>query len=156
MSHITWRKEEVLLLSKTQCLKIKEKVAFKIASEASYNYILREQKFITNGQFWRVYENLNYETFLVIFKHCGSLQSLITLAFKESLLMMSFAMNFPPILELNSHYIFKVYRIFGAICQVKISRNFIVVKKNCVMNCSSFRCLLSFPIFFSTKKETSM
>ena len=83
------------------------------------------------------------------------LQSLITLAFKESLLMMSFAMNFPPILELNSHYIFKVYRIFSAICQVKISRNFIVVKKNCVMNCSSFRCRLP-NIFFYKKGDVNV
>ena len=45
----------------TQCLKIKEKVSFNIASEASYAYILSGQKFIKNGkncQFWRVFENL--------------------------------------------------------------------------------------------------
>ena len=34
-----------------------KKVAFKIASEASYVYILSGQKFI-NGQFWRIYEKL--------------------------------------------------------------------------------------------------
>ena len=37
-----------------QCLKITEKVSFNIASEASYVYILKEQKSITNaknGQF---------------------------------------------------------------------------------------------------------
>ena len=37
------------------------KVAFNIASEASYVYILSGQKFIKNaknGQFWRVFENL--------------------------------------------------------------------------------------------------
>ena len=46
---------------KAQCLKITEKVAFNIASEASYVYILSGQKFIKNaknGQFWRVFENL--------------------------------------------------------------------------------------------------
>ena len=50
-------------------LKITEKVAFNIASEASYVYILSGQKFIKNaknGQIWRVFENA---TFLVIFKH---------------------------------------------------------------------------------------
>ena len=44
----------------SQCLKISEKVAFNIKSEASYVYILR-QKFIKNaknGPFWRVFENL--------------------------------------------------------------------------------------------------
>ena len=36
-------------------------VSFNIASEASYVYILNEQKFIKNaknGPFWRVFENL--------------------------------------------------------------------------------------------------
>ena len=40
---------------RTQCLKITEKVAFKIASEASYVYILSGQKLIEiakNGQFF--------------------------------------------------------------------------------------------------------
>ena len=49
------------LKSLTQCLKITEKVAFYIASEASYVYILSGQKLIknaTNGQFWRFFENL--------------------------------------------------------------------------------------------------
>ena len=44
-----------------QCQKITEKVAFNIASEASYIFILSEQKFIKNaknGQFWRVFEML--------------------------------------------------------------------------------------------------
>ena len=44
----------------TQCLKITEKVAFYIASEASYVYILNGQKLIKNaknGPFWRVFEN---------------------------------------------------------------------------------------------------
>ena len=42
-------------------LKITEKVTFKIVSEASYVYILSEQKFIKNaknGQILRVFENL--------------------------------------------------------------------------------------------------
>ena len=34
----------------TQCLKIAQKVAFNIASEASYVYILSGQKFIKNGK----------------------------------------------------------------------------------------------------------
>ena len=33
-----------------QCLKILEKVSFKIASEASYVYIFSEQKFIKNAK----------------------------------------------------------------------------------------------------------
>ena len=48
-------------IKKAQCLKITEKVASNIASEASYVYILSGQKFIKNaknGQFWRVFENL--------------------------------------------------------------------------------------------------
>ena len=46
----------------SQCLKIDQKVAFNIASEASYVYILSGQKLIKNaknGQFWRVFENLS-------------------------------------------------------------------------------------------------
>ena len=42
----------------SQCLKITEKVAFNIASEASYVYILTGQKLIKNatkGQFWRFF-----------------------------------------------------------------------------------------------------
>ena len=35
----------------TECLKIIEKVAFNIASEASYVYIWSEQKLIENGHF---------------------------------------------------------------------------------------------------------
>ena len=34
----------------TECLKITEKVSFKIASEASYVYILSGQKFIENAK----------------------------------------------------------------------------------------------------------
>ena len=39
-----------------------QKVSLNIASEASYIHILSGQKFIEiakNGQFWRVFENLN-------------------------------------------------------------------------------------------------
>ena len=46
-------------LCTSQCLKIKEKVSFYIASEASYVFILSRQKFIKNAKI----ENLN-ETFL--------------------------------------------------------------------------------------------
>ena len=49
------------ITSKAQCLKITQKVAFNIASEASYIYILSGQKFIKkakNGQFWRGFEKL--------------------------------------------------------------------------------------------------
>ena len=45
----------------TRCLKIIQKVSFKIASDASYVYILSGQKFIKtaeNGRVWRVFENL--------------------------------------------------------------------------------------------------
>ena len=44
----------------TRCLKITEKVSFKIASEASYVYILSWQKLIKsakNGQFGELLEN---------------------------------------------------------------------------------------------------
>ena len=57
-----------LLLTYPQCLKIAQKVAFHIASEASYVYILSGEKFIKNtkiGQFWRVFENLKFAV-----KHC--------------------------------------------------------------------------------------
>ena len=57
----TETKKSNYLLYYAQCLKITEKVAFNIASEASYGYILSGQKFIKNaknGQFWRVFENL--------------------------------------------------------------------------------------------------
>ena len=40
--------------TKSQCLKITGKVAFNIASEASYVYI----KMPKNGPFWRVFENI--------------------------------------------------------------------------------------------------
>ena len=44
----------LVLFTVAHCLKITQKVAFKIASEASYAYILSGQKFIKsakNGQF---------------------------------------------------------------------------------------------------------
>ena len=43
-----------------QCLKIAQKVAFNMASVASYVYIFSGQKFsknIKNGSFWRLFEN---------------------------------------------------------------------------------------------------
>ena len=51
----------VVTYKNSRCLKITEKVAFNIASEASYVYIFSGQKLIKNaknGQFWRVFENL--------------------------------------------------------------------------------------------------
>ena len=45
----------------SQCLKISQNVAFNIASEVSYVYILSGQKIIENaknGPFWRVFVNL--------------------------------------------------------------------------------------------------
>ena len=58
-----------------------KKVSFNITSEASYVYILSEQKFIKNvknGQFGRVFENLKLgvklklklRLFLKVFNHC--------------------------------------------------------------------------------------
>ena len=48
------------LQSFVQCLKIAQKVAFNIASEASYVYIVSGQKLVKNtkNSFWRVFENL--------------------------------------------------------------------------------------------------
>ena len=46
-----------------RCFKITEKVSFNIASEASYIYILSEQKLVKNaknGQFWLIFENLKF------------------------------------------------------------------------------------------------
>ena len=51
------------LIPSSQCLKIAQKVAFNIASVASYVYILSGQKFIKNaknGQFCLVFENLKF------------------------------------------------------------------------------------------------
>ena len=64
--HSVWKSQEISRFcckSSTQCWKITEKVAFNIASEASYVYILSGQKFIKNakdGQFWRVFENFKF------------------------------------------------------------------------------------------------
>ena len=61
----------------TVFLKITKEVSFIIASEASYNYILTEQKFMiipkmdTNWLKMPILKNIN-GTFLVIFKHCES------------------------------------------------------------------------------------
>ena len=43
-------------------MKITPKVAFNIASEASFVYILSEQKLknVNNGKFWLVFENLKF------------------------------------------------------------------------------------------------
>ena len=52
------------ITSKAQCLKITQKVAFNIASEARYVYVLNGQKFIKNAknsQFWRVFESLEWK-----------------------------------------------------------------------------------------------
>ena len=49
--------KKISILSNSRYLKIIEKVSFNIASEASYVYILSEQKSIKNaknGQFWLV------------------------------------------------------------------------------------------------------
>ena len=58
------------LIPSSQCLKIAQKVAFNIASEASYIYILSGQKLVKNAksvQFWRFFENLNSVTWQVNF-----------------------------------------------------------------------------------------
>ena len=58
---MTYYTTEYSLVVLAQCLKITEKVAFNIASEASYVYILSGQEFIKNaknGQFWRGFEKL--------------------------------------------------------------------------------------------------
>ena len=61
-------KSETVLLTQdcatnTQCLKIMEKVAFNIASEASYVYILSGQNYMKNaknGQFGRIFEKCDF------------------------------------------------------------------------------------------------
>ena len=56
-----WKQLPKNALVSPQCLKIIEKVAINITSEASYVYILSGQKLIKNaktGQFWRVFEKL--------------------------------------------------------------------------------------------------
>ena len=56
----------------SQCLKIPEKVAFIIASEASYLYILSGQKFIKNAKNGQSLKTQNSNaTFFMIFKHCA-------------------------------------------------------------------------------------
>ena len=54
-------KKNIKNVLRSQCFKNTDKVSFNIASEASYVYILSEQKLIKNaknGPFWRVFENL--------------------------------------------------------------------------------------------------
>ena len=53
------------------CLKIANNVSFKIASEASYVYILSGQKLIKNAQKWSILVIFENATFLVIFNHCA-------------------------------------------------------------------------------------
>ena len=68
----TGKKKLTWLSSRAQWLKITEKVAFNIASEARSVYILSGQKCIRiakNGQFWQFF--LENATFWVIFNHCG-------------------------------------------------------------------------------------
>ena len=86
---MTFVQIEFLVTKNSLCLKIAEKVAFDIASEASYVYILSEQKFIKKSQkminFYscqtvlpvrpflidkNVWEKKSKVTFSVIFKHC--------------------------------------------------------------------------------------
>ena len=50
-------------LTKTQCLKITEKVSFNIASEASYVYILNGQKFFKNAKNGEKLKNAKIEKF---------------------------------------------------------------------------------------------
>ena len=47
-----------------QCLKIKEKVSFNIASEASYAYILSGQKFIKKRSKWSILASFCGQTVL--------------------------------------------------------------------------------------------
>ena len=47
-----------------QCFKIVQKVAFNIASEASYVYILSGQKFMKKCQKWFIFSDANGQTVL--------------------------------------------------------------------------------------------
>ena len=61
---VTFVQIEFLVTKNSLCLKIAEKVAFDIASEASYVYILSRQKFIKNaknGQFGE-FMKINWKT----------------------------------------------------------------------------------------------
>ena len=53
-----WEQDDECLHTGTKLKKITKKVEFNIASEASNVNILSGQKFIKNGRFWRVFENL--------------------------------------------------------------------------------------------------
>ena len=69
---------------KSQCLKLSQKVAFNIASEASYIYNLSRQKFLNNAKnapFWRVFENLKLQDFKI----------------RQNELFLAFLMNFCPL-----------------------------------------------------------
>ena len=57
-------------LRNPQCLKINQKVSFKIASEASYVYIL--VKNAPKGSILASFGKNSNATFLMIFKHCAS------------------------------------------------------------------------------------
>ena len=50
-----------------QCLKLTEKVAFNIASEASYVYMLSGQKFIKNATKWSIF----MEKLKLVVKQCN-------------------------------------------------------------------------------------
>ena len=54
-----WEQDDECLHTGTKLKKITKKVEINIASEASNVNILSGQKFIKNGRFWRVFENLN-------------------------------------------------------------------------------------------------
>ena len=53
-----WEQDDECLHTGTKLKKITKKVEFNIASEASNVNILSGQKFIKNGRFWGVFENL--------------------------------------------------------------------------------------------------
>ena len=53
-----WEQDDECLHTGTKLKKITKKVEFNIASDASNVNILSGQKFIKNGRFWRVFENL--------------------------------------------------------------------------------------------------
>ena len=88
-SHFLWKLEKQTL---TQCLKITEKVAFIIASEASYVYILNGQKLIKNAK------NSQFGDFLKTWKKCDFSSDFQTLCIEEE--------------EDPAHLILSVFKIF--------------------------------------------
>ena len=72
----------------TQCLKIPEKVSFNFASEASYVYILNEQKFIKNTKtvnFGEFLKMRHFEGFSnTVFSNCEFETSLLAHIFSKS------------------------------------------------------------------------